>query len=110
MDKKEIGRNIRREREKAGLTREALAERADICPNYLGEVERGKKVIGLERFIRIINALDVSADYLLRNEIRSAGQHVQDELAEKLKGLSPKQRKTAAEILDAYIRNLERTE
>jgi len=36
----------------------------------------------------------------------SGKEFVYDELTQKLDGLTPQQRKTAADILDAYIRNL----
>jgi transcriptional regulator with XRE-family HTH domain len=73
---------------------------------YLGEIERGLKMPSLNSFIRITEALDVSADYLLRNELSSGRDFIYDEIAEKLQKLTPKQRKTAADILDAYIKNL----
>ena len=38
-----IGRNIRRFRLEDGLTIEELAFRAQLHPNYLGDVERGKR-------------------------------------------------------------------
>ena len=57
-------------------------------------------------FIKIIEALDLSADYVLRDELSSGKEYVYDELTERLTNLTPKQRKTAADILDGYLRNL----
>lgn len=73
---------------------------------YLGEIERGAKMPSLRSFIKIIEALDLSADYVLRDELSSGERYIYDEIAEKLKNLSPQQRKAASDILDAYIRNL----
>jgi transcriptional regulator with XRE-family HTH domain len=73
---------------------------------YLREIERGIKMPSLSNFIKIVNALDISADYVLRDEIKTGEHFIFDDLTDKLTPLSPKQRKTAAEILDAYIRNL----
>ena len=36
---------------------------------YLGEIERGVKMPSLNVFLRIVEELNVSVDYLLRNEI-----------------------------------------
>lgn len=106
MDKKDLGQRIRFLRIKANLTQEELAEKADISPVYLGEVERGQKVMGIDKFINIVKALGVSADYVLCNELPTGEPYVFDEITEKLKKLDPKQRKTAIDILDGYIKNL----
>ncbi|MBP3330618.1 MAG: helix-turn-helix transcriptional regulator [Clostridia bacterium] len=106
MDKKELGKKIREARNKCGMTQENLAEKADIGAVYLGEIERGLKMPSVSVFIKLIEALDISADYILRDEVSSGREYVFDELTEKLSGLTPKQRKAASDILDAYINNL----
>lgn len=88
------------------MTQEALAEKADIGTIYLGEIERGLKMPSLRVLIQIIEALNVSADYLLRFETSSGKEYVYDELTAKLEKLSPSQRKTVSDIIDAYIANL----
>lgn len=106
MDKAELGKRIREARNKAGLTQEVLAEKADIGVMYLGEIERGLKMPSLKIFIKLVEALDISADYLLRNEVSSGRSFVYDEITQKLEGLTPKQRKGAVDILDAYLKTL----
>ena len=88
------------------MTQEVLAEKANIGTIYLGEIERGLKMPSLNVLIQIIEALGVSADYLLCFEIPSGKDYVFDELTSKLEPLSPKQRKTVSDIIDAYIANL----
>lgn len=106
MDKVELGKKIREARIKKGLTQLALAEKADIGDYYLGEIERGIKLPSMNLFIKLIEALDISADYVLRGELTSGKEHIYDELTKKLEGLTPQQRNAASEILDAYIRTL----
>ena len=106
MDKIELGKRIREARNKAGYTREVLAEKAEMGAMYLGEIERGVKMPSMKSFIKIVEALDISADYILRNELSSGGDYVFDEVTQKLAKLSPQQRKTAVDILDAYLKNL----
>lgn len=107
MDKTALGKKLRDARQKKGYTQHALAEMADIGNVYLGEIERGLKMPSLNIFIKLIEALDISADYILRDELTSGKEYIYDEITQKLKSLTPKQRKTAADILDAYLRNLE---
>lgn len=106
MDKKDLGLRLRDLRIEAKYTQEELAEKADMSTVYLGEVERGQKVIGVDKFINIVKALGVSADYVLCNELPTGEPYVFDEITEKLKKLDPKQRKTAIDILDGYLKNL----
>ena len=47
------------------------------------------------------------ADYILRDELTSGKEYIYDEITQKLKNLTPKQRKTAADILDAYLQNID---
>lgn len=106
MDKITLGKRIREARIQKKYTQQQLAKLAGIGVMYLGEIERGTKMPSLNIFIKIIEALDISADYVLRDELSSGEQYIYDEITGKLKDLTPTQRKTASEILDAYIRNL----
>ena len=107
MEKSALGKRIRESRIQKGLTQQALAERAQIGVVYISEIERGIKMPSLNIFLRLVDALEVSADYILRDELTSGGEYVCDELAQRLRGLTPKQRKTASDILSAYLCNLE---
>jgi|SRR5579884_2406004 len=55
-----FGSRIRAIREAADLSRETVAEKANINANYLGEIERGEKWPTLEMIERIAGALEVS--------------------------------------------------
>ena len=57
-----IGKNVRKYRLMKKLRQEDLAEKAGLTTNYIGMVERGEKIPSLETFIKILNALGVSAD------------------------------------------------
>ena len=106
MDRLTLGQKIREIRMQKGYTQQKLAEKASIGEVYLSEIERGLKMPSLNSFIGIIEALNCSADYILRDELTSGQEYIFDEITEKMKNLTPKQRKTAADILDAYIKNL----
>jgi DNA-binding XRE family transcriptional regulator len=51
--RKIIGDAVRQHRKKTGLTQEKLAELVNLNPKYLGEVERGEKIISIEALLRI---------------------------------------------------------
>lgn len=106
MDKIILGKRLRETRIQKGYTQQALAKAADIGVVYLGEIERGLKMPSMGIFIKLVEALDISADYVLRDELTSGSSFICNEITDKLKDLTPRQRKTASDILDAYIKNL----
>jgi transcriptional regulator with XRE-family HTH domain len=60
-----VGRNIRRTRQEAGLTKKALAERAGLHWTVVVAYEGGHGVPILESFVKIAVALGVSPCALL---------------------------------------------
>ena len=106
MDKTVLGQRIRDARKQKGLTQEDLAEKAGIGTMYLGEIERGKKMPSLNTFCQIVEALDISADYLLRDSIQAGKDYVLNEITEKIEAITPQQRKTIIDIVDAYLKNI----
>ncbi len=106
MDNFSLGKRLKEARTKRKLTQEQLAELADISTIFLGEIERGEKLPSITVFIRLVQSLDVSADSLLRDDLPSGKSCVNNEVTSMLDKLTPKQRATAVEILEAYIRSL----
>jgi transcriptional regulator with XRE-family HTH domain len=58
-DRKLLGDGIRKFRKLAGLTQEKLAERIDINPVYMGQIERGFRVPTVDVLLRLARALKV---------------------------------------------------
>ena len=54
-----IGETIRHFRKQAKLSQEQLAEKADLHPVYIGEVERGEESASVSALLRIAKALGV---------------------------------------------------
>ena len=52
-----IGAAIRRFRKEAKFSQETLAEQVNLNPKYIGEVERGEKIISIEALMRIATTL-----------------------------------------------------
>lgn len=65
MNKVEIGQRIQEIRKERDMTREDLAEKAEISSKFVYEVEMGKKGLSAESVAKITRALTTSSDYLL---------------------------------------------
>lgn len=61
----QIGKRLRRHRENMNLTREEFAEKANISPQFLAEIENGKKGMSVDTLYKICKNLSISADYIL---------------------------------------------
>lgn len=101
-----FGQRLREQRIKHGLTLEQLAEKSELSSNYIGMVERGLKEPGLATIVKLLNALNISADTLLCDLVPSASHVTDDEICKRLEGLTPIQKKAALDLLDTYIGNL----
>lgn len=62
---KAVGQRVRSVREAQKLSREKLAERADISAQFLADIEGGKKGMTVATLYRLCLALGASADYLV---------------------------------------------
>lgn len=100
-----IGSNIRKCRQRKGLTQEVLAELVGISKNYLGAIERGEKIPALDTLVDIINVLEVSADEILYGVIKM-GYVVQSSIVtEKINKLTDKDKRRIFDIIDVEIRH-----
>ena len=78
-----------------------LAEKAEISTRYLGDIERGAKIPKLSTFINLLNAMNVSADYVLMDAL-----HVQQsELEVSFEYLPPETKTKMLDVLETMIRN-----
>ena len=64
--RKETGKRIRQEREKPRMTREELADRADITPRFLADIESGIKGMSVDTLCSLCSELDVSLDHIVK--------------------------------------------
>jgi len=61
-----IAANVRRLREKRGLSQERFAEEAGLDFRFTQRVERGRLNLSIETLVRLAAALDVTPSRLLR--------------------------------------------
>lgn len=103
MDKLTMGDRIREARKKCELTQEQLAEKLDVSVEFVGQIERGQKLPGMQVFIKLIEVLNVSADYLLRDSISTGQLFGDNALGNKINQLSSKERIALEALIDTYL-------
>ena len=103
MDLRDVGLRIKETREAKGLTQEELAALVDLSPTHISVIERGQKVPKLDTFVAIANALDVSADSLLRDVVAQSVNGVVTDLSASIMKLPPKEQKRVIRAIEAYV-------
>ena len=107
MDKLTMGDRIKEIRRSHHWTQEQLAERVDVSVEYVSEIERGLKMPSMQLFIKLLEVLDVSADYLLRDTVSTQSLYSDLGIDSKLKKLTQKQRAGLFALIDTYIEYLD---
>lgn len=107
MDKLTMGDRIREARKKVGLTQDQLSEKLDVSLAYISEIERGLKMPSMQLFIKLVEILDVSADYLLRDAVSTRNLYGDKQIGRKMERLTPKQRVALDALIDTYIEYLD---
>ena len=84
LDYTKIGNKIKEIRQQKNITREKLSEIIGISTMYLGQLERGERRGGINNYIEIANALELSLDYLFFDELLTV-EVVDNQILQKLK-------------------------
>ena len=104
LDVNMVGKRIREIREYQHLTREQLAEQADISVQFLADIEVGRKSMSINTLFKLSNALHVSNDYLILGTDNSSLTN--KNLSALLDSLSDKELEIAEKIITLYIQGL----
>ena len=109
MDEREklllVGQRIREARKAKKLTQAELAQRSNLPPSNISELEHGKTHIQLLTFIKIIEGLQVSADEIIRADVPSVRRMYKNEYAELLADCTPQE----LETINRFVRDLKTT-
>ena len=104
-----VGRRLRSRREALGMTRERLAEYADISVQFLADIETGRKGMTVQTLRKLVLALHCTADDLVFGG-EGAEPALSPALESRLSALTPEQADLAADILALVIKALPRTD
>lgn len=69
---KAIGSRIKAERKKQGISQEKLSQKADLTTSHISHIETANTKLSLPALLKIANALHVTADQLLYDNISAS--------------------------------------
>jgi transcriptional regulator with XRE-family HTH domain len=102
-----LGKRIREERLKIGLTQEKLAEFAEVSPAYMGRIERGERNITVKTLIRIANALGTSLDYLLKDAFEMEDDTLVKQWLQLTANRTDKEKQMAIDVIKVMFGHLD---
>ena len=104
---KALGRRIKEERLKLGLTQAKLAEDIDISDTYVGQIERGERSLTLDTLIRLVNRLGVTVDYLLKDYVVATDDNTIEQFRQILQSQSDGRKQMAVNVLRTIFAHLD---
>jgi len=108
MDYSALGKRIRAERQKNKLTQAELAEKVNVTTAFIGQIERGERKFSIEALVEIACALNISIDYLLRDNMNQNDNSAISEIIDLLKNKSNQDICLAADILKSVFEHISR--
>ncbi len=103
MEKQGLGKRINEVRKNRGFTSDSLSEKCSINATYLRQIEGGSKMPSLPVFIDICNALQISPDYLLQDELNENEISTIQEVEVLWKNASPSTQNLALEMIKVVL-------
>ena len=88
-EQEEIGLRIRTVRQQQKMSQSELAEKANIALPTLNAIENGRSKMLVTSFKRIIEALQVSSDVILRPDVPAVNIIYQQEFSDLLSDCTP---------------------
>ena len=103
MDYTLLGAAIRKKRTERGWKIAILADKAGVSEDFIGKIERATDIPSLQTVVAIANALEVSVDSLLSDDLSVVDASLCEELNCLIENMNPKRKK----LFLQFVRNNE---
>ncbi len=100
-----IGNKLHAIRKKAGMTQAEVAEAAGLSDRTYADIERGSVNMRIETILRICDALHITPNEILTEEINTVNIK-QEEILTRLNSCTQKEKETALNLLDVYFKSI----
>lgn len=100
-----IGQKIRERRQSLGITQEFIANRLDVNPSHISNIECGRANPSLTALVKIANILQCSVDYFIHEEYtfsihRQEDMTLDNQIIDKLKYCDANKKDKLLKIMD----------
>lgn len=99
MDYTLLGAAIRKKRNERGWKIGVLADKVGVSDDFIGKIERATDIPSLQTVVAIANALEVSVDSLLSDNLVVVDVALCDEVNCLIENMNPRQKKLFLQFL-----------
>ena len=100
----ELGKKIKNLRIEKGLTQENLADYVGCNTSHISNIENSYTKLSLNVLLAIANALNVSIDYLLADQLNSTSTIISQEIINKLSKCNDSDKEKIIQIIDIFAK------
>ena len=108
LDYKAIGKRIKIARINADMTQEHLSDLIELSPSHMSNIETGTAKVSLTTMIRIANALSVTVDDLLCDNLVHAKVQFEQDIQQMLDGCSELEIRLVKDLIESTLNTLRR--
>lgn len=101
-----IGKRIRKNRDRLGMTQETLAERVNVSIPHISRMENGSAKPSLQTLVDICNVLGITIDELMCDSLPAVQRENIGLLTEVLAGCSKDELDMITDVVSAILQNL----
>lgn len=99
-----VGKRVKEVRKKSGLTQEDLAEKVGVSATYISSIERGLSFPRGEVLVGILNALNVSSDFVFCDVVGASLKQRSCLLYDMIQCLPSREQVKILEVVDLLIK------
>ena len=103
LDYKAIGKRIKIARIRAEISQEQLSALVDLSPSHMSNVETGTTKVSLTSIVRIANALSVTVDDLLCDNLVRARSQMENDIQQILDDCDDYEVRVVREVAKAAV-------
>ncbi len=100
-----IGSRVKQARRAKHMTQQQLAEAAGISLSYVSNIENGRQSMHVLTLTALCDALDISADQLIR-DIPESASHIAQEIERELSSCTQKEREAILQLVQSMKQSI----
>lgn len=101
-----IGKYIRKNRDRLGMTQETLAEKINVSIPHISRMENGSAKPSLQTLVDICNALNITIDDLMQESVPAAKEKRSGPLLEILASCSEAELDMITDVVKVILYNM----
>lgn len=99
IDYNQLGKRIKRHRQRAHMTQEQLAEKTDVATSTIAHAENGTSKPSLPLLLKVANALNVTLDQLVCDSLPVIDSYLEKDIADLIADCSTTEKQILRDII-----------